>query len=44
MDSLPLKMPQGAPQKVNEDIQVIVPDYLSILEETEVSAYVNMLQ
>lgn len=42
MDSVPLKMPQGAPQKVNEDIQVIVPDYLSILQETEVSVYVNM--
>lgn len=44
MDSVPLKMPQGAPQKVNEDIQVIVPDYLSILQETEVSVYVNMLR
>lgn len=43
MDSLPLKMPQGAPQKVNEDIQdIIVPDYLSILQETDVSIYVNM--
>ncbi|XP_073319828.1 uncharacterized protein ubap1lb [Pagrus major] len=35
MDGVPLKMPQGASQEVNEDIKVIVPDYLTILRETE---------
>lgn len=37
MDSIPLKMPQGAPQTVNEDVDVTIPDYLRILQETEVS-------
>lgn len=37
MDGVPLKMPQGASQQVKEDIKVIVPDYLTILQETEVT-------
>lgn len=37
MDSIPLKMPQGASQTVNEDVEVTIPDYLRILQETEVS-------
>lgn len=36
MDSIPLKMPQGAPQTVSEDVDVTLPDYLRILQETEV--------
>ncbi|XP_059207289.1 ubiquitin-associated protein 1-like [Centropristis striata] len=35
MDDVPLKMPQGPPQEVKEDIQVIVPDYLTKLQDTE---------
>lgn len=42
MDSIPLKMPQGAPQTVNEDVEVTLPDYLRILQETEVSFYVSI--
>ena len=37
MDGVPLKMPQSLSQEVKEDIKVIVPDYLTILQETEVS-------
>lgn len=37
MDSIPLKMPQGASQTVNADVEVTVPDYLGILQETEAS-------
>lgn len=36
MDSIPLKMPQGV-QTVNEGVEVTVPDYFRILQETEVS-------
>ena len=44
MDGVPLKMPQGAPQEVKEDVKVIVPDYLSILRETEVSVFPIILK
>lgn len=37
MDSIPLKMPQAAPQAVNEGVDVLIPDYVTILQETEVS-------
>lgn len=43
MDSIPLKVPQGAPQTVNEDVAVTIPDCLSILQETEVSLYVSII-
>lgn len=42
MDSIPLKMPQGAPQTVNDDVDVTIPDYLRILQATEVSLYVSI--
>ncbi|XP_029318351.1 ubiquitin-associated protein 1-like isoform X2 [Cottoperca gobio] len=35
MDGVPLKMPQGVSQEVKEDVEVIVPDYLSKLQDTE---------
>ncbi|XP_075947004.1 uncharacterized protein ubap1lb isoform X1 [Anarhichas minor] len=35
MDGVPLKMPQGASQEVKEDVEVIVPDYLTRLQDTE---------
>ncbi|XP_042270949.1 ubiquitin-associated protein 1-like [Thunnus thynnus] len=35
MDGVPLKMPQVFPQEVKDDVKVIVPDYLTILQETE---------
>ncbi|KAM8762929.1 uncharacterized protein ubap1lb isoform 1-T4 [Acanthopagrus schlegelii] len=35
MDGVPLKMPQVPSQEVKEDIKVTVPDYLTILRETE---------
>ncbi|XP_044058748.1 ubiquitin-associated protein 1-like [Siniperca chuatsi] len=35
MDEVPLKMPLRASQEVKEDVKVIVPDYLTILQETE---------
>lgn len=37
MDDVPLKMPQGVSQEVIEDVNITVPDYLTILQETEVS-------
>lgn len=37
MDSIPLKMPQCESLTVNEDVEVTIPDYLRILQETEVS-------
>lgn len=39
MDGVPLKMPQNASQELKEDFKVIVPDYLTILQETEVSMF-----
>jgi len=37
MDGIPLKMPQAAAlQEVKDDVRVTVPDYLTILQETEV--------
>ncbi|KAG8001047.1 Programmed cell death protein 7, partial [Nibea albiflora] len=35
MDDVPLRMPQGASQEAKEDVKVFVPDYLTILQETE---------
>ncbi|XP_076593115.1 uncharacterized protein ubap1lb [Chaetodon auriga] len=35
MDGVPLKMPQSASQEVKEDIKVMVPDSLIVLQETE---------
>ncbi|XP_068457677.1 ubiquitin-associated protein 1-like [Clinocottus analis] len=35
MDGVPLKMPQGASQEVRGDVEVVVPDYLSRLQDTE---------
>ncbi|XP_031142751.1 ubiquitin-associated protein 1-like [Sander lucioperca] len=35
MDGVPLKMPQSVSQEVKEDVEVIVPDYLSTLQDTE---------
>ncbi|XP_058485421.1 ubiquitin-associated protein 1-like isoform X1 [Solea solea] len=35
MDSVPLKMPQAVTQEVIEDIKVVLPDYLTILQHTE---------
>lgn len=37
MDGVPLKMPQAVSQDVRQLSEVIVPDYLTILQETEVS-------
>lgn len=37
MDSIPLKMPQVVPQTTNDCVDVAVPDYVTILQETEVS-------
>ncbi len=42
MDGVPLKLPQGASEEVKEDVRVIVPDYLTILQETEVSVFVSV--
>lgn len=39
MDGVPLKMPQGSSQEVKKDVKVIVPDYLNILQETEVCVF-----
>ncbi|TNN65377.1 hypothetical protein EYF80_024413 [Liparis tanakae] len=35
MDGVPLRMPQVASQQVQQDVHVIVPDYLSRLQDTE---------
>ncbi|XP_070690342.1 ubiquitin-associated protein 1-like isoform X2 [Pempheris klunzingeri] len=35
MEGVPLKMPQVASQEVKDDVNVIAPDYLTILQETE---------
>ena len=35
MEGVPMKMPEGASQEV-KDVEFIVPDYLSILQDTEV--------
>ncbi|XP_033483916.1 uncharacterized protein ubap1lb [Epinephelus lanceolatus] len=35
MEGVPLKMPQGTSQEVKEDVKVVVPDYLTILRDTE---------
>ncbi|CAK6961983.1 ubiquitin-associated protein 1-like [Scomber scombrus] len=35
MEGVPLKMPQGPSQEVKDDVKMIVPDYLTILQETE---------
>ncbi len=37
MDGVPLKMPQGASHELKEEVKVIIPDYLTILQETGVS-------
>lgn len=37
MDGVPLKMPQAVSQEVKQHVEVIVPDYLTILQETGVS-------
>lgn len=37
MGDVPLKMPRLFSQAVEEDIRITIPDYLSILQETEVS-------
>lgn len=39
MDGVPLKMPQSASQELKEDFEIMVPDYLAILQETEVSMF-----
>lgn len=43
MDGVPLKMPQGPPQEVKEDVKIIIPDYLVILQETEVCMFLLFL-
>ncbi|KAM7015154.1 ubiquitin-associated protein 1-like [Tautogolabrus adspersus] len=35
MDGVPLKMPQNVSQEVKDDVKVKVPDYLTILQNTE---------
>ncbi|XP_053177751.1 ubiquitin-associated protein 1-like [Scomber japonicus] len=35
MEGVPLKMPEGLSQEVKDDVTMIVPDYLTILQETE---------
>uniref|UniRef100_UPI0037E79827 ubiquitin-associated protein 1-like n=1 Tax=Semicossyphus pulcher TaxID=241346 RepID=UPI0037E79827 len=35
MDGVPLKMPQSASQEVKDDVKVMLPDYLTILQDTE---------
>ncbi|XP_074522171.1 uncharacterized protein ubap1lb [Halichoeres trimaculatus] len=35
MDGVPLKIPQSAPIKVKDDLKVVIPDYLTILQDTE---------
>ncbi|XP_018523446.1 ubiquitin-associated protein 1-like [Lates calcarifer] len=35
MDGVPLKMPQAVSQEVKEDMKIIIPDYLTILQENE---------
>lgn len=37
MDDVPLKIPMVSSQAVEEDVEITVPDYLSILQETEVN-------
>lgn len=37
MDGVPLKIPMVPSQAVEEDVNITVPDYLSILQDTEVS-------
>lgn len=37
MDSVPLKVPQVVSHEVRQHVEVNVPDYLAILQETEVS-------
>lgn len=37
MDGVPLKMPQTVSQEVKQPSEVIVPEYLTVLQETEVS-------
>lgn len=42
MDGVPLKMPEGASHEVIKEVvkkEVIVPDYLTRLQETEVSVH-----
>lgn len=39
MDSVPLKVPQVVSQEVRQHVEVNVPDYLTILQETEVSVF-----
>lgn len=41
MDSIPLKMPQAAPQTVGEDVKITIPDYLRTLQETAVRFYLS---
>ncbi|XP_034536487.1 ubiquitin-associated protein 1-like [Notolabrus celidotus] len=35
MDGVPLKIPQSASQAVKDDLMVVVPDYLTLLQDTE---------
>lgn len=37
MDEVPLKIPMVSSQAVEEGVEITVPDYLSILQETEVN-------
>lgn len=37
MDDVPLKIPVVSSQLVKEDVEITVPDYLGILQETEVN-------
>lgn len=37
MDGVPLKVPQVVSQEVKQQVKVNVPDYLSVLQETEVN-------
>lgn len=37
MDDVPLKIPMVSSQAVEEDVKITVPDYLGILQETEVN-------
>ena len=43
MEGVPLKMPEGLSQEVKDDVTMIVPDYLTILQETEVSMFLLYL-
>ncbi|XP_071373090.1 ubiquitin-associated protein 1-like [Centroberyx affinis] len=35
VDGVPLKMPMGASQEAKEEVVILVPDYLTVLQETE---------